>query len=153
MRCDSGVKFMYIGFEFRVVWHDNDVINLCVSAWNGAFGGLAEIYEGIGDLREAAAQLRGFPKNPSDIREVVFGNFDRKCAAGGLRMRFHCVDGAGHAYVEATIDSNYKSGGTVQTVVLAMPVEAAAVDSFVQELERLEAEKAGAAHLQGKGIS
>ena len=106
MRHDSWVKSMYIGFEFRVVWHDNDVIKLCVSAWNGAFGGLAEIYEGIGNLRDAGAQLRGFPKNPADIRDVLFGNFDRKCAAGGVRMRFHCVDGAGHAYVEATIDSN-----------------------------------------------
>lgn len=144
---------MYIGFEFRVIWHDNDVINLCVSGWNGAFGGLAEIYEGIGDLRDAAAQLRGFPKNPADRREVVFGNFDRTCAAGGVRMRFHCVDGAGHAYVEAQIDSNYQSGGTVQTVILAMPVEATAVDLFVQELERLEAKQAGTAHLKGKHIS
>jgi len=153
MHRDSTVKHMYMGFEFWVIWHDDDVINLRVSSWNGAFGGLAEIYEGIGDLRDAAAQLRGFPKNPTDMREIVFGNFDRKCAAGGVRMRFNCVDGAGHAYVEATIDSNYESGGTVQTVVLAMPVEAAAVDSFVQELERLEAEKAGRALLQGKGIS
>jgi hypothetical protein len=140
---------MYVGFEFRVLWHDDDVINLCFSAWNGAFGGLAEIYTGIGDLREAASQLRGFPKNPADMREVVFGNLDRKWAGGGVRMRFHCVDGAGHAYVEATIDSNYQSGGTVQTAVLAMPVEAVAIDSFVQELERLEDERAGAAHLRG----
>ncbi len=144
---------MYVGFEFQLVWHADDVLNLSVSAWNGAFGGLAEIYEGIGDLREAATQLRGFPQSPADIREVVFGNFDRKCAAGGVRMRFHCVDGAGHAYVEATIDSNYQSGGTVQTVVLAMPVEAAAVDRFVDELERLEDERRGAAHLKGEGIS
>jgi hypothetical protein len=144
---------MYVGFEFRLDWHDNDVLELCVSAWNGAFGGLAEIYEGIGDLRDAAAQLRGFPKDPADTREVVFGNFDREFAGGGVRMRFHCVDGAGHAYVEATIDSNSKSGGTTQTVVLAMPVEAAAVDAFVHELERLEDARAGAAHLKGKGIS
>jgi hypothetical protein len=140
---------MYVGFKFRVLWHDDDVLNLGISAWNGAFGGLAEIYAGIGDLRDAAAQLRGFPKNPADMREVVFGNLDRKWAGGGVKMRFHCVDGAGHAYVEATIDSNCQSGGTVQNVVFAMPVEAAAVDSFVQELERLEDERAGAAHLKG----
>jgi hypothetical protein len=145
--------FMYTGFEFQVLWHDNDVIKLGVSAWNGAFGGAAEFYEAIGDLRDIAAQLRGFPTNSADTREITFGNFDRKVAGGGVRMRFHCVDDAGHAYVEATIDSNYYSGGTIQTVVLSMPIEAAAVDTFVQELQRLESNRAGVAHLKGKGIS
>ena len=36
--------------------------------------------------------------------------------------RFHCIDGAGHSYVEAMVDANYETGCTVQTVVLAMPV-------------------------------
>src|SRR6266404_6342584 len=99
---------IYTGFRFQAIWFDNDVIQLCVSAWNGTFGGVADIYEALGDLEEAAAQLRGFPRNPSDSREIIFGNFDRKFAGGGVSMRFHCVDGAGHAYVEATIDSNYR---------------------------------------------
>lgn len=143
---------MDIGIEFRLIWFDNDVLNLTVLAWNGFFGGAAEIFEAIGDLRAAADQLRGFPANPTDERVLVFGNFDRRCAAGGVRMRFHCVDGAGHAYVEATIDSNYIHGGTIQTAVLAMPVEATAVDIFVAELERVEVQRTGAAHLKGKPL-
>ena len=139
----------YIGFQFQVIWYDNDVVQLCVSAWNGAFGGAADIYEAIGDLEEAAAQLRGFPRTPSDRREVIFGNFDRKCAGGGVNMRFHCIDRAGHAYVEATIDSNHESGGTVQTALLSMPVEVAAIDEFVQELHTVGANRAGTAHLKG----
>jgi len=83
---------------------------------------------------------------------VVFENFDRKRAAGGVRTRFHCVDGAGHVFVEATVDSNYESDGTIQTVILAMPVEAAAIDTFVQELDRLEIDLAGTAYLKGKKI-
>jgi hypothetical protein len=144
---------MYLGFEFRVCWHDEDVIELYVAAWNGAFGGGADIYEAIGDLRFAAERLRGFPNHPKDTREVVFGNFDRKCAGGGVRLRFHCIDGAGPAYVEAMIDSNYVSGGTVQTALLAMPVEAAAVDTFVRELEKLESDLMGTAYLKCRGVS
>src|SRR5438477_5900173 len=72
---------MEVGIEFQLIWHDNDVLNLRVLAWNGDFGGVAEIYEGVGDLHVAASNLRGFPNNPSDRREIVFGNFDRKCAA------------------------------------------------------------------------
>jgi hypothetical protein len=138
---------MEVGIEFQLIWHDNDVLNLRVSAWNGDFGGVAEIYEGVGDLHVAASNLRGFPNNPSDRREIVF---DRKCAAAGVSMRFHCVNGAGHAYVEASVDSNYQRGGTIQTVVLAMPVEAAAVDIFVRELARLESDRSGTAFLRGK---
>ena len=144
---------MSLGFEFRVRWHDQDAIELNVAAWNGAFGGSANIYEAIGDLRSAADRLRGFPKDPKDTREVVFGNFDHKYAGGGVRLRFYCIDGAGHAYVEAVIDSNFLSGGTIQTATLAMPVEAAAVDTFVQELQRLESDLAGAAHLRCRGMS
>ncbi len=136
-----------------MIWHDNDVLNLRVLAWKGDFGGVAEIYEGVGDLHVAASNLRGFPSNPSDRREIVFGRFARDCAAGGVSMRFHCVDGAGHAYVEASVDSNYQRGGTIQTVVLAMPVEAAAVDTFVLELERLESERSGTALLREKIVS
>jgi hypothetical protein len=143
---------MDIGFELQLIWHDNDVLNLRISAWNGAFGGVAEVYEAIGDLQAAATQLRGFPNSPADRREVIFGNFDRKFAAGGVSMRFHCIDRSGTAYVEATIDAKYETGGTVQTVVLAMPVEAAAVDKFVEELERLESNRSGTARLRGIGF-
>ena len=140
-----------IGFEFQVIWFDSDAIELCVSAWNGTFGGTADIYEAIGDLEEAAAQLRGFPRNPSDRREIILGNFDRKYAGGGVKMRFHCIGGAGHSFVEATIDSNCETAGTFQTAMLSMPVEAASVDVFVQELQRVGANRAGKAYLKGPG--
>ena len=64
-------------------------------------------------------------------------------------MRFYCIDGAGHSYVEATIDSNRKSAGTVQNALLSMPVEAAAVDAFVQELQTVGENRAGTAFLKG----
>lgn len=144
---------MEVGIKFQLIWHDNDVLNLRVSAWNGSFRGIAEIYEGIGDLEAAASNLNGFPKNPNDKREIIFGNFDRNFAAGGIKLRFHCVDGAGHAFVEATIDACYETGGTIQNVVLAMPVEAAAVDEFVRELQRLELDRSGTAMLKGPQTS
>jgi hypothetical protein len=75
------------------------------------------------------------------------------CAAGGIKLRFHCVDGAGHTFVEATIDAHYETGGTIQNVVLAMPVEAAAVDEFVRELQRLDLDRSGTATLKGPQAS
>jgi hypothetical protein len=140
-----------VGFQFQANWSDSDLIQLCVSAWNGMFGGTADVYEAIGDLEEAAATLRGFPRDPSNRRELIFGNFDRKCVGGGVRMQFHCIDEAGHSYVEATIDSNYESPGTVQTAILSMSVEAAAIDVFVRELQAVGAHRTGRAFLKSKG--
>jgi hypothetical protein len=144
---------MDIGFNFRLIWHDNSSLELRISAWNGAFGGVVDLYEAIGNLKIASDRLRGFPKTTSDKRDLVFGSFDRKYAGGAVRMLFHCIDGSGHAFVEATIDAKYETGGTVQTVLLAMPVEATAIDKFVVELERIEATRSGTAHLRGNRLS
>ena len=152
MRCaaprneDNG---MNIEIRFQTIWYDQDVVKLRVSAWNGDFDGAAEVYEGIGDMHKAAAQLQGFPRNPSDTRELIFGTFDRKCTGGGVSMRFHCTDSAGHAHVETRIDSSVLSGGTFETVLLAMPIEATAVDLFVRELQRMEEDRSSTAHLTG----
>ena len=124
---------MPVGFRFQANWSDSDLIQFCIAAWNGMFGGAADVNEAIGDLEEAAPKLRGFPRDPRDKRELIFGNFHCNRAGGGVRLKFHCIGGAGQSYVEATIDSKYESAGTIQTAILAMPVEAATIDVFVRE--------------------
>jgi len=132
---------MEAGFQLTVIWGDADVTRIRVSAWNGLFGGTADVYVGIGRLGEAAAQLEGFPKDPSDVREVIFGAFGPEYAGGGVSMRLHCVDGAGHSSVDSRIESDYDSLRKAQSAVLSLPIEAAAVDSFVEGLRCLNAEK------------
>jgi hypothetical protein len=140
---------MEIGLELRVIWGDSDALKVRVSAWNGAFGGVADTYAGIGELAAAGDLLRGFPKNSTDERCFQLGCLDRQYAGGGARLQFRCVDGAGHAFVEVMIDSNAKTAGTVQTAMVSLPIEAAAVDAFVVELEALEARRDGVAWLRG----
>ena len=74
-------------------------------------------------------------------------------------MRYHCLNGAGHAHLDLRLQSDKRGGTTVgygerpgrtiQTVALVMRIEANAVDTFVQELLRLEATHSGAAFLKG----
>ncbi len=135
------------GFQVDVKWNDNDLHEVRIAAWNGAFGGAADVYLPIGGLRETAQKLEGFPRSAIDNREVVFGNFGRKWAGGALSMRFYCADGAGHAYVESKIESDDQVAGVTQSVVLSLFIEPAALDSFVEDLRRLEAEKTGTAYL------
>jgi hypothetical protein len=101
---------MDTGIQIKTVWYDADVTEILVSAWNGTFGGVARIYVGIGALTEAAEQLRGFPKSPTDVREVTLGQFDLAAVrvgqanvnvlASGITMRFDCLNGAGHAHLD-----------------------------------------------------
>ena len=139
---------MDIGLQFEVIYKAEDLIQVRVFAWNGAFGGTADIYVGIGRLEEIAAELEGFPASVSDGREIKLGALGPK-AAGGVEMRFYCTDASGHAYVECKIDSGSLSVEPVQSVTLSLPIEAAAVDSFVDELRLLGVRKSGLARLEG----
>jgi len=100
---------MEAGFQLTVIWGDADVTRIRVSAWNGLFGGTADVYVGIGRLGEAAAQLEGFPKDPLRCSGSHLWAFGPEYAGGGVSMRFHCVDGAGHLSVDSRIESDYDS--------------------------------------------
>src|SRR5258706_16394578 len=128
---------MDTGFQFELLWNDNDVFKIRVSAWNGQFGGSADVFVPIGGLAEAAAKLEGFPHQPSDTREIQFGAFGREWAGGGVSMRFYCKDAAGHGFVEARIESDYTAAHTAQSALLFAFIEETSVDTFVSELRGL----------------
>jgi hypothetical protein len=140
---------MNIGLEFREIWNDAEMIEVRISAWNGTFGGATRVYVGIGRLEEAAASLRGFPDNPSDTRDLTLAGVGKGGASAGVGLRFYCTGGAAHAWLEARIESAYDLAGPAQSVVLALPIEAAAVDFFVDQLDRLGASRSGVARLTG----
>jgi hypothetical protein len=139
------------GIQFSPIWSDIDVLKLRVAAWNGKFGGATDIYAGIGGLAEAATKIEGFPRHPSDVREIQFGEFGPQWADGAIKMRFYCEDAAGHAVVEARIESDHRETHTPQSALLLMSIEAAAVDIFVADLRLLETNLCGAALLRGSG--
>jgi hypothetical protein len=136
------------GVKFDVLYRDHDLVKVCVSAWNGTFGGTADVYLGANQLGEVARQLRGFPKNVSDNREVMLGTFGPESAGGGVSMRFFCIDRSGHAYVETKIESDRDAAGRVQSALLFVPIEAGALDAFVDELHTLDTEKTATAYLR-----
>jgi len=135
------------GIRLELLWHDVDVFEIRLVAWNGLFGGGADVYLAIGSLKERAEKLDGFPRSPADNREVIFGAFGPEYAGGAVSLRFFCGDGAGHAYVDLKIESDSQSGRMVQSVAMSLSIEPAAVDLFVDELRRLEDEKKGTARL------
>jgi hypothetical protein len=139
---------METGLQFDVLYRDNDLVKVRVSACNGTFSGTADVYLGTGQLSKFARQLQGFPMNVSDTRQVLFGTFDPESAGGGVSMRLFCIDRSCHAYVETKIESDRDAAGRVQSALLFVPIEAGAVDSFVDELRGLDAGKTVTAYLR-----
>ncbi|HET7215933.1 MAG TPA: hypothetical protein VFL79_20245 [Terriglobia bacterium] len=138
-----------VGIEFDVIGKETDLLKVRISAWNGAFGGAADVYTGIGGLEEAAKRLKGFPQHPADTREVTLGAFGPEWAGGGVRMRFYCLDASGHAHLELDIESEGLQGRPSQSVHMSLAIEAASVDSFIEELRSTGARTRGSARLEG----
>lgn len=68
------------------------------------------------------------------------GSFDAAYAGGGAEFRFYCLDSIGHAAAEVRLrtDPNVE-GGVSDAATFHISVEAAALDSFVTQLERMAA--------------
>jgi hypothetical protein len=133
------------GIEFKVVWFDQDVIELQVNCTNARFSGRANAYVARDDLPRIAEDLRGFPSSAADSRDFELGTFNPKHANGGIRMHFYCADLAGHALVEVKLRSDHcKALGEAESVALRIPVEASAIDSFVRQLSVMDQEQFGA---------
>jgi hypothetical protein len=125
------------GIRFKLIWEDNDLLEIALSAWNGEFGGIAKIYVGHGELVEMAKSLGGFPLANPDDRKFDLGDLSLD-GLGGASLRFYTKDMAGHSMVEISIIAGSHFPGHVQTVTLRAPIEAAAVDDFVVELIKIE---------------
>ena len=127
------------GVKIEVMWFDDEVVELRVHGSNGRFAGTAELYASPDVFSEVANSLRGFPSSIRDHRQIELGTFDPSCGGGGVRLTLRCVDAAAHAVIEMSVrtDPRYHYGQT-ETAELVIPVEAAAIDEFVVELQRME---------------
>jgi hypothetical protein len=141
---------MSVGIEVRVVHVDEHLIELRVWASNGTFTGQVDIYANSAVPAETADKLRGFPSSKDDTREIELGTFRTDAAGGGAALRFCCNDSAGHVTVVVWLQGDVsRSGAGVENATFSVPIEAAAVDRFVQQLERMSSTVGNGARLEG----
>ena len=127
------------GIEIAIDWWDEDVIIFVFRASNGSFSGEMKAYLPPNTLAELASGLSGFPSHTSDQRAFELGGFSILHAGGGIELRFHCLDSAGHAAVDVKLRSDACAAwGELESAALRIPLEAAAVDNFVDQIRRLE---------------
>jgi len=127
-------------------YHDSDVVELTVSAWNGSFGGSTRVWVGQGGLADAATLLAGFPVSLEDNREVTFGGFGPKFAGGAVTLQFACIDGAGHCQLHVTMEAEYDIRESLaERVEMLSTFEPAALDNFVEQMRELNSSLTGSA--------
>jgi len=139
------------GISLEVIWFDEveDLLEVVFRCSNGHFSGQAEMYVTSDVLSKLVKALRGFPSRPDDFRDFEMGTFNPKHADGGARMHFYCSDAAGHAVVEVKLRGDACNGvGEVESVALRIPIQAASIDNFIQQLGALGKAVGASAFLQ-----
>jgi hypothetical protein len=130
------------GLSIAIEWWDEDVVIFVFNASNGIFCGAVEVYLHHDALEQLAKNLSGFPRDAKDQREIDLGAFSIREAGGGVQMRFVCVDAACHPAVDVKLQIEQRSAfGEMQSVVLRIPLEAAAIDNFVTQLRQFKTAK------------
>ena len=140
---------METGFNFEVY---TETLMCCKSVSQDGMEPLAESPTstvGIGRLGEVATLLQGFPSSVTDNREFTLGAFGGEFGGGGVSLRFGTCGGAARVVVESRIEADSDSAALRQSVALVMPTEAAAIDSFVEELRCIDRNQARVARLRG----
>ena len=140
---------MKSGVLISVLYNDEYLLKLKVSAANGIFAGQADVYADAHTLTEFAGALEGFPNGRDDAREFEMGTFDENDAGGGVGFRFFCVDSTGHALAQVRLYADSRREADVNDVAtLHIPVEAVAIDSFIEELRQIAAKTGEVAALE-----
>jgi hypothetical protein len=141
----SATGYYNCGIKVEIVWFDHDLVEYQFTCSNGRFSGVAEIYLGHDDFPKMVEALKGFPSTPSDVRDLELGTFNPKHANGGVRLHCYCKDPAGHAVMEVKLRGDACKGlAEPESVALAFPVEAAAIDSFLTQVRSMDTEQIGA---------
>jgi hypothetical protein len=131
------------GVEIKLIWFDNDMIELQIKAANDRLAGQTIFYDSYESPKDFAKLLIGFPENSADSREFEFGDF-----GGNAKFKFECLDKVGHCVLNLTLikDSDQIKGSS-ESVTLCMKVEPAAIDDFVRELGSMQIRVGDAAKL------
>jgi hypothetical protein len=134
--------------SLEVVWFDQDMLELRLSASNSRFAGQANFYAALDQPRDFAAEIEGFPRAAGDVREYEFGSTTMK-GYGGAKIRFACKDGSGHLVVQVAIHMNpIGEKALVESATVHLETVPAAIDSFVEELRSMQVQLGQAAVLR-----
>jgi hypothetical protein len=134
--------------ELQIIWKDDDMFELKVTASNGRYFGTTEVYDTTESLFSFAQTLVGFPNGNNKL----FHETGNKNGYAYFSMGFYCIDNAGRIGVEINLEENVATEFRHEQkdkLKIEIIVEPNAIDSFQRELSQLATTQKGAAILYG----
>src|SRR5688572_2164250 len=134
--------------KFEVIWKDDDMIALRISANNGRYSGVTEVYEVSYSLLEFVKELKGFPFG-KDRLNLSCGEKD---SYAYFEMDFYKIGQSGICGVLITMEENVSTEYRKEEkdkLSMELIVEPNAIDIFCKELKTLAEREEGTAELKG----
>ncbi|PSR56897.1 hypothetical protein AHMF7605_27070 [Adhaeribacter arboris] len=134
--------------KFEVIWKDEDIIELQISANNGRYSGVTEVYEVSDSLLEFVNELKGFPFG----KDRLTHSCGEKYSYAYFEMDFYKISQSGICGVLITMEENVSTEYRKEEkdkLSMELTVEPNAIDIFCKELKTLAEREEGIAELKG----
>ncbi len=135
--------------ELKVIWKDDDMIELSIMASNLNFYGKTQVYVQPESLLEFSKLLIGFPEHD----KTLFYEMGERDSYAYFSMRYYKISTYGPVGVEINIESNVATEFREEEkskVKLEIIVEPNSIDNFQRELLNLTDYQTGSAILYGR---
>jgi len=145
MEIDNRKSFL----ELKVIWKDDDMLELKVTASNEDYFGTTDVYDTSNSLTNFAKSLIGYPKDD----KILLHEAGQINSYAYFAMKFYCIDNAGHIGVQVSLEDNVGSEFRQEEknkLTLEILVEPNAIDNFQKQLIQLAVKQTGTAILHGR---
>jgi len=145
METNAHIPFL----RLEVIWRDEYMFELSVTASNDDFRGKASVYDTSDSLSKFALNLRDYPKN----NNTLFYDLGKKDEDAYFSMRYYPVGFNGIIGVEINLESNVGTEYRPEEkdkIKLEIIVEPSAIDIFQKELYQMAKTESGKATLYGR---
>ena len=135
--------------ELQIVWKDEDIFELKVTASNSRYLGTTEVYDTTKSLFGFAQTLIGFPKE----NKRIFYDAGNKDGHSYCSMNFYCINNVGHIGVEINLEEKVATDFRTEEkdkIKIEIIVDRSAIDNFQKELSKLATSQEGKAILYGR---
>jgi hypothetical protein len=135
--------------ELKVIWKDDDMFEMGVTASNGRYSGTTEVYDTTESLAAFASLLYDFPQAKTALVHEA-GEMD---GYAYFQMKFYPFGHASYIGVQVSLEENvYPPYREVEKVKLKLEivVEPHAIDVFQKALSQLARKQEGTVTLYGR---
>lgn len=134
--------------ELEIIWKDDDIFELKVTASNGRYFGITEVYDTTESLLSFAQTLIDFPNQ----NKIAIHEAGKKNGYAYFSMRFYCIDKVGHIGIEINLEDTVATEFRKEEknkLKLEIIAEPSAIDNFQKALKNLAINQKGVAILYG----